>query len=45
LKLGNACYYLVQNLLSSRLLSKNLKVKIYRTIILPVVYMVVKPDR
>ena len=27
----------VQNLLSSRLLSKNLKTKIYRTIILPVV--------
>ena len=27
----------MQNLLSSRLLSKNLKVKIYRTIILPVV--------
>ena len=37
LKLGNACYYSVQNLLSSRLLSKNLKIKIYRTIILPVV--------
>jgi len=37
LKLGNACYYLVQNLLSSTLLSKNLKIKIYRTIILPVV--------
>ena len=36
-KLGNACYHLVQNLLSSRLLSKNLKIKIYRTIILPVV--------
>jgi len=36
LKLGNACYYLVQNLLSSSLLSKNLKTKIYRTIILPV---------
>jgi len=35
LKLGNACYYSVQNLLSSRLLSKNLKIKIYRTIILP----------
>ena len=34
---GNACYYSVQNLLSSRLLSKNLKIKIYRTIILPVV--------
>jgi len=27
----------VQNLLSSRLLSKNLKIKIYRTLILPVV--------
>ena len=37
LKLGNACYYSVQNLLSSRLLSKNLKIKIHRTIILPVV--------
>jgi hypothetical protein len=32
-----ACCYSVQNLLSSRLLSKNLKIKIYRTIILPVV--------
>jgi hypothetical protein len=37
LKLGNACYHSVQNLLSSRLLSKNLKIKIYRIIILPVV--------
>ena len=37
LKSGNACYHLVQNLLSSRLLSKNLNIKIYRTIILPVV--------
>jgi len=27
----------VQNLLSSRLLSKNLKIKIYRTVILPIV--------
>ena len=34
LKLGNACYYSVQNLLSSSLLSKNLKIKINRTIIL-----------
>ena len=34
---GNACYHSVQNLLSSRLLSKNLKIKICRTIILPVV--------
>ena len=37
LKSGNACYLSVQNLLSSSLLSKNLKIKIYRTIILPVV--------
>ena len=37
LKLGNACYYSVQNLLSSSLLSKTLKIKIYRTIILLVV--------
>ena len=29
--------YSVQNILSSSLLSKNLKIKIYRTIILPVV--------
>ena len=35
LKLGNACYYSVQNLLYSSLLSKKLKIKIYRTIILP----------
>jgi len=33
LKSGNACYHSVQNLLSSR----KLKIKIYRTIILPVV--------
>jgi hypothetical protein len=26
---GNACYHLVQNLLSSRLLSKNVKMRIY----------------
>ena len=37
LKSGNACYHSVQNLLSSSLLSKNLKIKIYRTITLPVV--------
>jgi hypothetical protein len=36
-KSGNACYHSVQNLLSSSLLSKNVKIKIYRTIILPVV--------
>jgi hypothetical protein len=33
----NACYHSVQNLLSSRLLSKNLKIRIFKTIILPVV--------
>jgi len=37
LELGNSCYYSVQNHLSSSLLSKKLKIKIYRTIILPVV--------
>ena len=37
LKSGNACYHSVQNLLSSSLLSKNLKMKISRNIILPVV--------
>jgi hypothetical protein len=34
---GNACYHSVQDLLSSRLLSKNLKIRIYKTIILPMV--------
>jgi hypothetical protein len=31
LKSRNACYHSVQNLLCSGLLSKNLKIKIYRT--------------
>jgi hypothetical protein len=35
---GNACYHSVQSLLSYRLLSRNVKVKIYKTIILPVVW-------
>jgi hypothetical protein len=34
---GNAYYYSVQNLLSSRLISKNLKIEIYKTVILPFV--------
>ena len=42
LKLGNACYHSVQNLLSSSLLSKNLKIKIYRTVICPLFCMDVK---
>ena len=37
LKSGNACYHSVQNLLSCSL-SKNTKIKIYRTIILSVVF-------
>ena len=37
LKSVNDCYHSVWNILSSSLLSKNLKIKIYRTIILPVV--------
>jgi len=45
LKSGNACYHSVQSLLSSRLLSQNFKIKIYRTIILPVVCMGVKIGR
>jgi len=36
LKSGNACYPLVQNLLSSSLLFEYMKIKIYRTKILPV---------
>jgi len=38
LKSENACNLSVQNLLSSSLLSKNVKIKIYRTIILPFVF-------
>jgi len=37
LKSGNACYYSVQSFVSSSLLSKNLKIKIHKTVILPVV--------
>ena len=42
---GNACYHSVQKLLSSRLLSKNLKIKIYRNIIFPLFCIVVKIGR
>ncbi|KAJ4429847.1 hypothetical protein ANN_22051 [Periplaneta americana] len=37
INMGNACYYSVEKLLSSSLLSNNLKVGIYKTVILPVV--------
>jgi hypothetical protein len=33
---GNTCYYSVQDLLSSRFISKHLKTKKYKTVILPV---------
>ncbi|KAJ4438516.1 hypothetical protein ANN_14461 [Periplaneta americana] len=38
INMGNACYCSVGKLLSSSLLSKNLKVRIYKTVILPVLY-------
>jgi hypothetical protein len=37
LNLGNSCYHSAQSLLSSHFLSRNVKVKIYKIIILPVV--------
>jgi hypothetical protein len=37
LKAGNVCYHSLPNLLSSSLLSKNITIKIFRSIILPVV--------
>jgi hypothetical protein len=33
---GNACYHSVQNFLSSHLLSNNIKIRMHKTIILPV---------
>jgi len=37
LRSGNACSHSVQNILSSHLLSKNIKIQIYRTQIFPAV--------
>jgi hypothetical protein len=37
LKSGNAGYFSVQNVLSSSLLSRNITIKIHRSIILPIV--------
>jgi hypothetical protein len=34
---GNACYHSAQNLLSSRPYKEKLKIKIYKTVLLPVV--------
>ena len=39
IKAGNSCYYLVQTLLSSRLLSKNFKLIYIKQIILPVILL------
>jgi hypothetical protein len=39
---GNSCYHSVQNLMTSRLLTKNLKIRIYKAIILPLVLYSVK---
>jgi hypothetical protein len=39
---GNTCYHSIQNLLSSCLLYKYVKIEIYKTIILPVVFKGVK---
>jgi len=36
-RLKSVCYHSVQNILSSSLLSKNLNIRIYKTVILPVV--------
>jgi hypothetical protein len=40
LHFGNACYHSVQNLLSSRLLSKNVEIGTYKMTILPVILYV-----
>jgi len=45
LRSENVSYHSVQNLLSSSLLSKNLKIKVNRTIILPVFCMGMKLGR
>jgi hypothetical protein len=37
LNFGNTCHHSVQNLMSSRLVSKNVEIILYKTIILPVV--------
>jgi hypothetical protein len=40
MNLGNVCHLSVQSLLSSHLLSKNIKIRIYKSVILPVVQCV-----
>jgi hypothetical protein len=43
-KSGNSCYHSVQNLWTPNFLSKNTKIEIYRTIILPAEFASVKPE-
>jgi len=38
MKSGNACYHLVQNFSCTIVLSKDIKIKIHRTITLPIVF-------
>jgi hypothetical protein len=38
LNLGNACYHALQNCLSSHMISKNVKIKMYTTVILPLLH-------
>jgi hypothetical protein len=45
LKTGTICYHSVQNLLSSSLLPKNIKIKTYRNMILSIFCMGVKLGR
>jgi len=45
LRLGNGCCHSVKKILSSRLLTKNLKIKIYKTIIFQLFCMSVKVGR
>jgi hypothetical protein len=40
LNLGNVCYHSVQNLLSSRLLSKSIKIRIYKTVGVGIAHLV-----
>ncbi|KAJ4446721.1 hypothetical protein ANN_13418 [Periplaneta americana] len=42
INMGNACYYSAEKLLSSSVLSKNLKVRIYKTVYYRLFFMVVK---
>jgi hypothetical protein len=44
LNMQNACHHSVQNFLSSHILSENIEIKIYKSVILHVNFMGVKLD-